>query len=344
MSGSARTKESLMPLDSTTAVAVLWLALLAGCATPGHDFAGNGRDKLVPLEASCPEQSSTVSFQDSAVVEASGIARSQREPCVFWVHNDSGSGPELFATDGAGAALAMLTLNASATDWEDIATFRLEDVPYILVADTGNNARDREEVSFLIIEEPVLDPGSSRNLAIDEVVTVTVRYPDLPFDCESVAVDPATDSILLVSKGIPGAQSPAYPWGPSQALYTAPLSAAFQTRDVTVEFATLIPGIRPGPGDPASDYNYGVGGGQTTGMDIRPDGAAVAILTYREILEWSRSPTSTWSEALQGLPRAVQVPEPGKDQMEGLAYSEEGAMFLVVDEIGDGASEMTVVP
>lgn len=41
--------------------------------------------------------------------------------------------------------------------------------------------------------------------------------------------------------------------------------------------------------------------------------------------------------------RAVQVPEPGKTQMEGLAYSHDGAYFLVADEQGDANSELTIV-
>ena len=39
-------------------------------------------------------------FDDDRLVEISGITWSRRHPGTYWVHNDSGGGPYLYAIDG----------------------------------------------------------------------------------------------------------------------------------------------------------------------------------------------------------------------------------------------------
>lgn len=314
---------------------------LAGCAgTP--DDARVAPRPTATLAAVCPEPHAAAPFEHPGIQEASGIARSGRETCVFWVHDDSGAPPVLYAIDGAGGHLGEAWLDVPAVDWEDVAAFSLGGAPFLLVADTGNNGLSRSSVSLIVLPEPERHATAAPwNITVHDVVSITLRYPDGGFDIEAVAVDPDADQILVVSKG--ATQLPVDPSGPNQALYTASLAQALSDREATLAFETFIPGIRAGPGDPTAEYNYGVGGGRTTAMDLRPDRGEVAILTYREILAWPRSPSQSWSDALGGVPRAIAVPDPGKDQMEGLAYSHDGGMLLVADELGATNSEMTIV-
>ena len=70
------------------------------------------------------------------IPEASGIVKSRRYPGIFWVHNDSGNPPLLFAIKGDGAILNAFPVNVPNIDWEDIA---IDDHGHLYVGDIGNN-------------------------------------------------------------------------------------------------------------------------------------------------------------------------------------------------------------
>ena len=77
-------------------------------------------------------------LQNAQIDEASGLARSQRYPDVFWVANDDGPSV-LYAIDSTGKDLGRVTIkDASNRDWEDLASFTLDGVPYLLAADIGD--------------------------------------------------------------------------------------------------------------------------------------------------------------------------------------------------------------
>ncbi len=111
--------------------------------------------------------------------EQSGAVQSHRWPGAYWVHNDSGDQPRLFAIDQTGAVLVPpyladryrtapakksgndtsdgkkdwpgLTLEgASNIDWEDIAV----DEQYLYIAETGNNGNARRDLGIYVLPEP----------------------------------------------------------------------------------------------------------------------------------------------------------------------------------------------
>ena len=90
---------------------------------------------------------------------------------------------------------------AKARDWEDMASAVLEDKPCLLLADVGDNRERRIGYTLYLVAEPELGlsppdaPGTARVLQ-----TVHFRYEDGPRDCESVALDPTTKTVLLVTK------------------------------------------------------------------------------------------------------------------------------------------------
>ena len=57
----------------------------------------------------------------AAIPEASGIVKSRRHPGIFWVHNDSGNAPLLFAIRADGQIVRQFRLDVPNIDWEDIA-------------------------------------------------------------------------------------------------------------------------------------------------------------------------------------------------------------------------------
>ena len=119
--------------------------------------------------------------------ESSGLAASTRREGLLWSINDSGSEPAIFGLSERGAHLGKwIVAGVESNDWEGMDSFKTEDKHYLLIGDTGDNFRSRKEVSFLVIEEPVLD---------EDVREVTVSwqtkfsFPEGPRDVEAVAVD-----------------------------------------------------------------------------------------------------------------------------------------------------------
>ena len=52
---------------------------------------------------------------------STGIAASRRHAGVFWIHNDSGNPPALYAVRRDGSLIREYTVAAPNLDWEDIA-------------------------------------------------------------------------------------------------------------------------------------------------------------------------------------------------------------------------------
>ncbi len=130
--------------------------------------------------------------------ESSGLASSTRRKGVLWSINDSGSDPEIFALSESGAHLGKWSVaGVESNDWEGMDSFKVNDRHYLLIGDTGDNFRARKEVSFLVLEEPLLDQ-------VDRQVTVSWQtkfgFPDGPKDVEAVAVDLQGKRAIFLNK------------------------------------------------------------------------------------------------------------------------------------------------
>ena len=87
----------------------------------------------------------------------SGIVRSKTNNNVFWVHNDSGDQPRIFALDSTGHFYqsnryknyeGIAVAGATNVDWEDITVDARGNV---IIADVGNNGKKQEEILFYIL-------------------------------------------------------------------------------------------------------------------------------------------------------------------------------------------------
>ncbi len=141
---------------------------------------------------------------DRNIDESSGLARCLARPGMFWTHNDSGSGANLYLINDAGKTIAVYQVQTKAArDWEDMCSFCYGRQNYLLIGDVGDNAARRDVVHLLLIKEPDvsnLAEAVHRQLPVER--TFTFRYPDGPRDCEALAVDPATGAAYRVSKEI----------------------------------------------------------------------------------------------------------------------------------------------
>ena len=127
-------------------------------------------------------------IDSKAITESSGLAASRKHPGVFWTHNDSGSGPYIFAITKDGHCVAEFPLaSARNTDWEAIAA---DGEGHLYVADIGNNDHKRDRALVYRVDEP--DPasagpkGKGAPLRVNQVIRL--KYPDKPFDAESLVV------------------------------------------------------------------------------------------------------------------------------------------------------------
>src|SRR6516162_3823458 len=94
-------------------------------------------------------------FDVQAIPEASGIVKSRRFPGIFWVHNDSGNPPLLFAVRRDGRIVRRFRVAVPNVDWEDIA---MDDRGHLYLGDIGNNGGLLPLRVIYRIDEP--DPSS----------------------------------------------------------------------------------------------------------------------------------------------------------------------------------------
>lgn len=141
--------------------------------------------------------------------ENSGIVASRKQENVFWVINDSGDEPRIYAvrrdgtchlegkkSDKPGALIA----EAKNRDWEDIAV--MPDGT-IVVCDVGNNSNKRKDLRLYFVREPQASASEAQLLK-----TVRFRYPDqkkfpaprsdFNYDCEGVFT--LGDTVYLLTK------------------------------------------------------------------------------------------------------------------------------------------------
>jgi len=265
---------------------------------------------------------------DQRIDESSGLACSRRRPGVFWTHNDSGDDARLYAFDRRGRLLRTVQLPGVHTyDVEDLASLTLDGKPYLLVGDTGNNGLAAEVQILYLIEEPPLDPaqregegsgdgtadgpsgggsaGAGGGAGVIEATIAQViylSYEDDHRDCEGLAVDPTTKTILLVTKER-ATRSYVYalPWPESD-----PKKVATARQIATLE----VPPV--------------------TALDVSPDGRRAVVLTYGDAYEFSRAEGEDWKTAFSRPGR--WLPMPRRRQGESICYGPDGRTLYLTSE------------
>jgi len=125
------------------------------------------------------------SISHPRITESSGVAASRQFPGVLWTHTDGG-GPKkqvLYAITREGSSLREFFLaDVAIADWEDIA---IDDQKHLFVGDIGNNDAKRSQLAVYQIDEP--DPKSEAR-SVSPKRSWRLRFPNEPFDCESLFV------------------------------------------------------------------------------------------------------------------------------------------------------------
>ncbi|QJE96637.1 hypothetical protein [Luteolibacter luteus] len=248
--------------------------------------------------------------------EASGLATSPTSNDFLWLINDSGCPAEIHLAENDGGDRGKISLShAKNHDWEDLDSFILDGKPYLLIADTGDNASKRSECMLYIVPEPTLpEKGEDLSGQAKPAWKIRFHYEDGPRDCEAVGVDAQAGKILLLSKRT----SPPM-------LYELPLKPAsdeLQTAKKIGEIPKTLPaGFPPIP--------FGT---QPTGMDIAADGSAAAVVTYYGLFLFPRASGETWAKAFSRPPELLGAHRMG--QVESVAFSRDSKVIRLVAEGG----------
>ena len=183
--------------------------------------------------------------------EASGLAASVSTPGRLWSHNDSGK-PEIFALDAKGAIAGKISLSgAQVVDWEAVASARCGSGSCLYVADIGDNAARRKDITVYRVPEPAQPGGTAR---VDAVLRAA--YPDGAHDAEALLATP-DGSLYIVTKGETGPVS----------LYRFPRDAGSGKTVRLERVGSLLSKRASSPGDRITDGA------------ISPDGDQVVLRT-----------------------------------------------------------------
>jgi PKD repeat protein len=274
-----------------------------------------GTIEVEALAAVCPTVGTTTIWGTVAephIIEASGVVHSVVSPGVMWTHNDAGNDPELFAFAEDGTALGRFDVISSSRDWEDmdagwddtLGTWAL------YIGDIGDNAGARASIFVQIIEEPVIDPTAAAvSGSLSPGTTLELTYPDgLPHNSETLMLDPVTGDLYIVVKD----------YGGTSGVYRKPAPHVEGT-SVLEHVVDLVFGEGALPGNSA-----------TTAGAFSPLGDRIAIRTYSDLYMWRRDQAFTIADAFADVPCDLHAP--AQNQGEAMAWSTDGAGYLLVSE------------
>lgn len=252
-------------------------------------------------------------LQAPEVTEASGLAISSANPPFMWLINDSGGTPEIHLTGTDGTNRGKVTLKGVAnTDWEDLAAFSLHGENYLLVADTGDNASQRQSCVLHILREPAL-PGAGKQLAATATPAwqIQFQYEGGPRDCEAVAVDAKAGKIILLSKRT----------NPPE-VYELPLRPAKSGLQTARKIGQAL--VK------APEHSVVPYRNQPTGLAIAADHSLAAVVTYYGVFLFPRQASESWADAFA---KPATMLEPHLlPQAEAVALSKDGKRIHVASE------------
>jgi len=253
-------------------------------------------------------------LKSSEVTEGSGVAASDTLG-VYWMHNDSGDGPYIYAVDVRGQTRGVFrVVGARARDWEDIAAGPGPQPRrrYLYIADIGNNNEKREELTVYRIPEPSL-PGANVALTrkkawvTEPAEAIKLRYPDGNHDAETLLVHPVSGDLYLVTK----------------AAFTNPIvykAAAPLSSDDTISLVRKAELKLPS-----------LLGGIITGGSVSPDGRRVALCDYLQGYELVLpSSSNNFDDIWQQPISAIDLGR--RSQGEGITYRRDGKALLATSE------------
>ncbi len=216
--------------------------------------------------------------------EISGLAASTYENRGYWAVNDSGNPAEIYLLNPQLQLSKRVRLNIKNRDWEDLSSFRYAEEGWILIADTGDNLRRHTDYFLYFFREKSLLNSAGQAVNADHIIRF--RFEDGPQDCEAIAVDENTGSIILFSKS-----------EERTFVYRLPLKLTPNDKQVTAERIATLAQFPGRNGNHLLEALSGINFDSPTSAEISSDGKNGFILTYRDIWWYKREPGQSWRQA-----------------------------------------------
>ena len=252
-----------------------------------------------------PEQAGKITT--SSLNALSGIATSQRNAGVVYVHNDRNVA-QFFAVSEPGALLGTFNLTgATVDDIEDMAVAHCPTGSCVYLADIGGNISPRTQFAVVRAPEPEVRvdmPGGTTSMAAERLV---FSYPDnANHNAESMLVDPSSDTIYIITKVAAGMPSVVYKF---PATFGGSALTATKVIDLTVPKSTDK---------------------EAVSASAHPCAPAFLLRTYNTLYEF-RAPAGSMLEAAFAATPTV-VPVATEAQGEGVTYRSDGRGYFTTTE------------
>ncbi|MCW5883387.1 MAG: hypothetical protein KIT33_00295 [Candidatus Kapabacteria bacterium] len=218
-------------------------------------------------------------IQSPPLDEISGMAASINNPGYYWVHNDSGSPPNLFLLDSNGNLVATYRVTSGNRDWEDIACVKnpFDCKSYIYIGDIGDNNAIRTNIKIIEIEEPkIVNFDTSIITDLQHNREIFFKYPDGAKDAESLLIDPISIDLFVINK-------------------REGFSRVFTSKYPYCEEINELEHIATLPFNTA------------TGADISPDGKEILVRNYIRVYYWTRKGRELLKYTFQQNPQCLPL-------------------------------------
>lgn len=239
----------------------------------------------------------------SALTEISGITPYSYEHGYFWVHNDSGDKAQVYLMDSTASLQTIIKLDGvDAIDCEDIARVNRDGQSYLLVADIGNNTKNREVLHIYMFPEPKIDFNTKEiTIAADEITKIAIKYADKRRDAEAIFVDQQNQEIYIVSKRDFRAT-----------VFSFPLPAIGSSELIILEPKLTLP------------FTF------TTSADMSLDGRFILIKNLSNVYLWQRELSepilTTLAKPFKIIPYEIEP------QGEAICFDSMGRYFYTISE------------
>jgi hypothetical protein len=200
-----------------------------------------------------------------AIREASGIVASRRHPGIFWVHNDSGNPPALFAVRRDGSLVREYAVKMPNVDWEDIAA---DEEGHLYLGEIGNNDGRLPLRAVYRLDEP--DPSKPADGPLVVTLATHYRFPKGGrFDAEGLFIDGGRAVVVAKTTDHREAELFAVALDPPAPLF----------RPILPEPAGTLPGFTE----------------PVTGAGLSPDGRRLAVCSYEVARVYERAVGGGWT-------------------------------------------------
>ncbi|MFP6807511.1 MAG: hypothetical protein VB957_10065 [Pseudomonadales bacterium] len=283
---------------------------------------------VLPLSVSAQDGGPTIIKKEfnvtfNPVKEMSGIVKSKRFEDVFWVHNDSGDEPRLFAIDGKGKVIYPSYLSvhgeiyeegkkewqghkilvSSNYDWEDITV----DEDMIYISDMGNNGNARRDLGVYVLFEP-----NPRAVPATRMLKyLPIRYPEQKkfpaekWHYDSEALFNYRGKLYFITKHRVTGKISEFEKG--AVLYR--LDTQYTDK---VNVLTRV--------DTHSEVAV------VTGADLSPDGSKLAVLCYRQL--WVFDKPRRGDNFFASSARMISLDFKETAQVEAVAWADDETIFI----------------